>query len=106
MHLYVVVFPPRPFRFVVYTVMGLTIAYWLSTIIRMFFLCSPLAYTWDRTIPGGSCVNLSAAYLSVSIINLLLDVMVIVLPMPMLWRLQMRTAKKIALTAIFGIGGV
>lgn len=91
---------------IVYGVMALVMAYWLSTILRMFFLCSPFAYSWDKTIPNGTCVNLEAAYLSVSIINLILDIMVIALPMPMLWSLQMATSKKIAISAIFGMGAV
>ncbi|KAL8715376.1 MAG: hypothetical protein Q9220_000709 [cf. Caloplaca sp. 1 TL-2023] len=105
MHLYIQIFRIRTFRRVVYGVMALTISYWLSTVIRSFFLCTPLAYTWDRLHYTGSCVHLPAAYLSVSIINLILDVIVIALPMPMLWRLQMPTSKKAAITAIFGVGG-
>ena len=84
--------------------MALVIAYWFSTIIRMFFLCRPLAYIWNKTIANGSCVNLPAVYLSVSIINLLLDVMVIILPMPMLWKLQMPASKELVISGVFGIG--
>ena len=106
MHLYIHIFRVRRFREIVYIGMALVIAYWFSTVVRMFFLCSPFAYTWDKTVANGSCVNLPAAYLSVSIINLILDVMVIILPMPMLWRLQMPTSKKVVISGVFGIGGV
>ena len=104
MHLYIQIFRVRRFRRTVYIGMALVIAYWFSTIIRMFFLCRPLAYTWNKTIANGSCVNLPAVYLSVSIINLLLDVMVIILPMPMLWKLQMPASKKLVISGVFGIG--
>ena len=86
--------------------MALTIGYWISTVIRMFYLCFPFAYTWNRSIEDGSCVNLTAAYLSVALINLALDAIIIALPMPVLWTLQMPTKKKIAISAIFGLGAV
>lgn len=36
--------------------------------------------------------------------NLIQDIIVLTLPMPILWRLQMATKKKMALSGIFGIG--
>ena len=39
-----------------------------------------------------------------TVIGLILDVMVVALPMPMLWGLQMRVQKKIVLTCLFGMG--
>ena len=46
----------------------------------MFFLCSPLAFNWDKSIAGGTCLNSWAASISVSIINLVLDIIVIASP--------------------------
>ena len=106
LHLYITIFGNKTFRHVVYAVMGITCAYWLSTIVRMFFLCTPFAYLWDKSIEGASCLDLSATSLSVSVINLILDVMIILLPMPILWRLQMAKSKKLAVSGIFGIGAV
>ena len=42
----------------------------------------------------------------IGIFNLLLDVCVVVIPMPILWGLKMNMSKKIALTGIFGLGTV
>lgn len=108
LHFYTRVFCIKSFRRLCYAVMGLTAGYWISTLVRMFFLCQPFAATWDpsllATIPGAHCVDLPAAYLSVSVTNLILDVIVFCLPLPMVWRLHLQNAKKLALTAIFAIG--
>lgn len=40
----------------------------------------------------------------IAILNLLQDVVVVVLPMPILWGLQMARSRKVALSSIFGIG--
>jgi hypothetical protein len=42
--------------------------------------------------------------LSVGILNLALDVAVVVMPMPILWRLKMSVGKKVAVSSIFGMG--
>jgi hypothetical protein len=68
--------------------------------------CIPLAANWDRTIPDAKCGSLAAESISVGTINLLIDVSIIVLPMPVLWNLQLPVRKKIGLTAIFGIGAL
>lgn len=96
------------FRLTCYTLMGVVGAYWLSTIIRMFFLCTPFAALWEptllQTVPGAHCLDLMAVYVSVSIINLVLDFTLFLLPMPLLWNLQMNTRRKLMLMGIFGLG--
>jgi len=62
-----------------------------------------MAYNWDRTIHG-TCGDTTALYLSTGIVNLIIDVGIVSLPMPMLWGLQMKFAKKLALSLIFGLG--
>lgn len=84
--------------------MGLVMAYWFGSIIRLLFMCKPAAYLWDKRIAKGTCLNVNAAYLTVSGINLVLDVMVVALPMPIVWTLQMPRAKKVAITVIFSMG--
>lgn len=83
--------------------MAIALCFCLIVFLEAFLICRPFNYNWDKTIKG-SCSNELNIYLGTSIINLLIDVMVIVLPMPMLWRLQMSLSKKIALTGIFGMG--
>lgn len=43
-------------------------------------------------------------YTAMASADLIIDIIVIVLPMPILWTLQLKTSKKILLTAIFGLG--
>lgn len=52
----------------------------------------------------GHCGDQIALYMTGGIFNLILDVTVVVLPMPMLWGLQMPRGKKVALTGVFGLG--
>lgn len=98
----------KRFRHICWGIMAVVAAYWISTFVRMFFLCTPFAAMWEpallQTVPGARCLNLTAVYLSVSIINLLIDFTLFLLPMPLLWGLQMHPRKKLSLMFIFGLG--
>ena len=71
--------------------------------VAALLVCRPLEYNWNRTIEG-HCYNQSEAFEAVGIVNLLTDFFIFVLPMPVLWGLQLPVGKKIGLTATFGIG--
>lgn len=66
-------------------------------------VCRPLSYTWDKSIEG-HCGDILAGYISSAVINVVLDVAVIILPMRILWKLQMRLSKKLLISGIFGLG--
>jgi len=76
----------------------------LSVILCGFLLCRPFAFNWDQTIPGGRCGNQILSYILTGSFNIVTDVIVLCLPMPMVWRLQMPLPNKIAVTVIFAIG--
>lgn len=75
----------------------------LAFILEEFLVCRPLAYQWDKSI-NGVCGDQKLSFLIPGVINLVLDILIISLPMPVLWTLQMQTAKKVATSIVFGIG--
>ena len=83
--------------------MALTAIYTIFIIISSLAICHPYSYFWDKS-QNGLCGHQEALYMTGAIFSLLLDVTVVVLPMPMLWGLQMATRKKVALTGVSGIG--
>lgn len=83
--------------------MALTAVYIVFIIISSFTVCQPFSYFWDKS-QKGRCGDQIALYMAGGIFNLLLDVTVVVLPMPMLWGLQMARRKKVGLTGVFGLG--
>ncbi|ROW14766.1 hypothetical protein VPNG_03832 [Cytospora leucostoma] len=101
---YISIFTFPRLRTAVFIVITLDVALIIVVIFESFLLCRPLAYTWDKTIPGGVCGNSTESYLSVAILNLILDIALVILPMPVLWRLQMPVEKKVAVNAILALG--
>ena len=52
----------------------------------------------------GSCGDQKLLDMFIAIVNFLHDVVVVIMPMPILWGLQIARSKKAALSCIFGIG--
>lgn len=94
----------KPFRLTCYVVHAVNFGYASATVMAACLVCRPIAYAWDPTIPGGSCGDQKSLDLFIGVFNLLMDVAVVILPMPVLWGLQMGVQKKIVLSAIFGMG--
>ncbi|KAK0515948.1 hypothetical protein JMJ35_001982 [Cladonia borealis] len=106
LHFYTKIFNTRMLASSAYAIGAVTLAFWLSTVMTAFLICRPFAFNWDKLMTNGYCGNLSAYYLSTGIVNLLIDVIIVALPLPLLWGLQMKTSRKIALTAIFSLGAL
>ena len=52
----------------------------------------------------GTCGDQKSLDLFIGVFNLLMDVAVVVLPLPVLWGLQLKWGKKVVLSLIFSMG--
>ena len=89
--------------------MGICVGWAISFIIAFSASCSPPSYYWTQfeNIGGGKCVtNLFAIYIGNGAINIFSDFLVLAVPIPTIWKLQMRTAQKILVTSVFMLGGL
>ncbi|PVI01621.1 hypothetical protein DM02DRAFT_627521 [Periconia macrospinosa] len=86
--------------------MGISLCYLISVLLETFLLCKPVAFNWDKTIPTGTCdKNSNIAYTLAGTINVVIDIIVVIMPMPMLWQLHMPFTKKVGVIAMFSLGG-
>lgn len=60
-----------------YVFLGVQTAWGLANFLAIMLLCRPLAYQWDKTIPGGQCGNFEASYYGAHIIILVLDIVLV-----------------------------
>ncbi|KAI5361385.1 hypothetical protein Slin15195_G124990 [Septoria linicola] len=68
--------------------------------------CSPVSYAWERwdSTKEGTCLDVLATLFACAAINIVLDFMVCLLPIPKLTALNMSTPKKIGISFIFVLG--
>ena len=83
--------------------MAFVSAFGVAVIISDVLTCRPLSKAWNPLQPG-VCENTLQSLIALSSCNMALDLIIILLPMPMVWRLQMATRRKIELTIIFALG--
>jgi hypothetical protein len=84
------------------TFIGLFFIGFLVTIVT---LCQPFSHYWNVTGPG-HCGSLAGSQIATSSINTVVDLAVVLLPIPMLWRLHMRKEKKYKIMGIFAVGAM
>ena len=82
---------------------GLVIAWWISICLLATFSCNPVAKSWDPMLPG-ECVDTYTTFLGAAIPNTIVDFILLLLPLPMLWRLQIVWKYKLSLLAVFSCG--
>ena len=54
---YLRIFPYRLFRVLCFSLMAFIFAWSCWTVIGAIFFCTPVAYFWDKTIEGGTCLS-------------------------------------------------
>lgn len=83
---------------------GFIVAFNVGSFFAGLGLCSPIEYHWDQTIPGGHCGSQGNYYYAMGFINLVVDVVIIIIPMPFLYKLLLPTPQKILAMSMFAIG--
>lgn len=84
---------------IIQVVVWLNFLYTLGLILAIALQCVPQNRPY-----GSSCVDQYMVLISASIINIISDILVLVIPMASLWRLNMSRRRKLAVWALFAFG--
>ncbi|RYP92937.1 hypothetical protein DL770_000987 [Monosporascus sp. CRB-9-2] len=95
-------------RWTVYILMFVVVGFSIASFGILTFSCYPPAMFWDvRGSIQGKCIDPNtqqAFYDANGALNIVIDLAIYTVPIPMLWKIQIPTRQKIALTFIFGLG--
>ena len=100
-------YPTRRFRIAIYISSFIVIAWWIAVVFADIFQCVPIQAFWDFRMKYTSdtkCLSTVTFSIGTGVSNLITDVMVLCLPIPMVWSLRTTRAQKISLTGIFMLG--
>jgi hypothetical protein len=75
----------------------------LSQLLVVVFTCNPIEKFWDQSVPGSCIPNLPFWYINAAG-NIITDVAIFVIPLPVLSSLTLRPAQKLVLLGIFCLG--
>lgn len=77
----------------------------VTTIGVFIFQCKPIRSYWDDSIPG-TCIDQSRAYIVTGGMFTVMTVVLFLLPVPVVWTLQMSTSRRWGLIVTFSVGAL
>lgn len=78
----------------------------VGVVVSLLAACQPFAKNIDVTVKDGQCLDKVALYIATGVINIITDLMVLILPIPMVLGLQMQRSRKIMLILLFSLGSM
>ncbi|TDZ53488.1 hypothetical protein CTRI78_v006914 [Colletotrichum trifolii] len=76
---------------------------WVGTALS----CSPVSYFWNQYLGArGSCINGGLFFFTSGIVNMLDDIVILLVPVPRIWELQMNKRTKFSIFGIMLLGGL
>ncbi|KAK9416598.1 putative Integral membrane protein [Seiridium unicorne] len=96
--------PQTWFRWCTYALISASIIYSVTFLFLNLFPCRPIQATWDYTIQASTCLDPFSSYWALSVLNVLMDVCILVLPIPVVLPLQMDRKRKLSLLLLFAAG--
>lgn len=98
--------PIRKWQITTTFLMVFTVLWGLLAFFLNIFQCNPPRYFWTRQGQGHCIIGQTAFYISIGAISLGEDVVLLLLPIVVVWRLRLSTRKKLQITSIFAIGSL
>jgi len=99
------VFPTRRMRHISWTMIALLATYGTWCVLSAFLNCIPVAKFWDPSIEG-YCLSQKGLWFSNAAMHIATDLAILVIPAPALVALELPRRQKVALIAIFALGGL
>ena len=94
--------------------MAIRISLWVGGILTTCFLiynmfsdafqCTPVRKAWLGPLVEGHCIDAYAWYMSINLFDFLIDIYLLVLPLPILWSVQMAFKRKLYIMLVFLAG--
>ncbi|KAL2681293.1 hypothetical protein Neosp_008904 [[Neocosmospora] mangrovei] len=70
------------------------------------FTCFPIRTYWDPSVRNAHCLNQRKIFFSSLSLSIVTDLIILIVPIPLTWKLRMPLRKKIKIVLLLGAGGV
>lgn len=77
---------------------------YIGAIIANYIVVIPLEALWKPWVVGRYLVNRQAADTAVVTFNLVCDILILILPQRIIWKLHLQRRRKVGLSILFGLG--
>jgi hypothetical protein len=80
-------------------------AWFIGTEMAALLICQPVDAFWHRTKPG-KCSNFNAVFLGTGIVDSFIDLIILLLPLRIIFTLNLPMRTRVAVAVIFVLGGL
>ena len=95
----------KVFRYCIWFVMFVTFGYLFGNVWTQLFTCQPIAKYWKSEIPG-HCTHTQKFPLIYGSLNFVTDLLLFVLPLLMVWQIQLSLREAVEVSVIFILGSL
>ncbi|KAJ6072431.1 hypothetical protein N7467_010516 [Penicillium canescens] len=93
------------YRHLVTAAGGFCVVTWLACLLTHICLCAPVERNWQiKPYPGDNCTLRGPLYIVIAVFNVLSDLCIILIPIPILAKLQVPLQRKLILVIMFSSG--
>jgi hypothetical protein len=93
----------RWFRYSCWLLLAAVAMYCTASILATIFQCRPIIRALDKDTPG-TCIDTAKFWFANAGFSISTDIIILLLPMPLVWKLEVPIVQKVALMAVFAIG--
>ncbi|KAL6162508.1 hypothetical protein ACJQWK_11432 [Exserohilum turcicum] len=102
---YLRIFTVRRFRVACFALLAVVIFYGAWAVVSSIFICQPLAFSWNKAIPNGRCMNQLIIWVTNAAVNITLDVIIVIMPLLVVRNLPISKSQRKGLEAMFVLSG-
>lgn len=99
------IFKERAFKIALRITFAFVTAWFVTVEITVLAECQPVSSLWNFAEPG-HCIDINRFFLGAGIANIFLNSVILLLPLPMIWTLEIGKRHKFALSSVFMLGGL
>ncbi|THC94980.1 hypothetical protein EYZ11_005533 [Aspergillus tanneri] len=96
----------RPVRIAITCLIIFTVMWAFTELMGNIFQCSPVQYYYDTRLNGHCMAGQTKLFQTSACLSLVEDIIILLLPMPVVWRLNMTVQQKLTLTFVFSLGAL
>ncbi|KAI0525419.1 hypothetical protein F5B22DRAFT_642436 [Xylaria bambusicola] len=104
-HVFVVRSNRSGFYWTCYSMIAINTSLYIATIVTITYACTPRERIWRRYLPG-TCINFDAFNIFITTFHLMSDILMLLLPQRIIWKLRLATRQKIGISVVFSGGAI
>lgn len=99
------IFVTPGFRLTVKVIAVMMVIWWIGTVLADSLICIPIKHNWIPSVPA-HCGNKKLLFIIPPIPWIITDAVILIMPLPMVWKLQLPTIQRVGIAGLFLLGGL